>query len=209
MLFSFVHALFFFTLISVLGIFWGVEYHVWGWPSCLGVFSKGHHEPFFHTVGNFWVFESHMGHIECLGRDVERWFGKESKKKKDWFLKETAPTATHGPAQLALTIRAVAPITSNGGNIFWVLSVAAITFVSTALTHGWSSTRRAMFPTFSYSLLQSCFFGPTPPPSSTSLHLASRKFIFQEIHSRGLSMHWWVRLIGVFLCCGRSHLEET
>ena len=122
MLFSFVHALFFFTLISVLGIFWGVEYHVWGWPSCLGVFSKGHHEPFFHTVGNFWVFESHMDHIECLGRDVERWFGKESKKKKDWFLKETAPTATHGPAQLALTIRVVAPITSNGGNIFWVLS---------------------------------------------------------------------------------------
>ncbi|KAL6339136.1 hypothetical protein AAG906_024287 [Vitis piasezkii] len=35
---------------------------------------------------------------------------------------ETAPTATHGPTQLALTIRAVAPITSNGGNIFWVLS---------------------------------------------------------------------------------------
>ena len=37
-------------------------------------------------------------------------------------MKETAPTATHGPAQLALTIRVVAPITSNGGNIFWVLS---------------------------------------------------------------------------------------
>ena len=67
-LFMFVHALFFFFLLSPLFlVYFGVlditfEVGHLGW----GCFWDSTMRAIFHTVGNLWMFESHMGRIEML-----------------------------------------------------------------------------------------------------------------------------------------------
>ena len=71
-LFSFVHALFFFTCSSIFGIFWSVGYHVWDWPSWLGVFPGEHHESHFSYHGKFsGCLRAIWATLKCLRKDVE------------------------------------------------------------------------------------------------------------------------------------------
>ena len=68
----------FFTFSFVFGIFWSIGYHVWGWPSWLGVFPREHHESHF---SYYWKFSRCLRAIwatlKCLKKDVEMVWGHD------------------------------------------------------------------------------------------------------------------------------------